>query len=431
MSVSSLQLVRHFETRTAEAIAVIQHMTQLLDRVKEGVERIATERQQALTALARAYLPTLDKGALQNAEKLTGFRGFSRRDPLDAMAHQLAVLKKTAARIKAEERYIRREFLVGPHGELTREIEERRSLLEPWARECGRFESVEGFQELIESQYDTPEYAESIFSARYWRLWRAGDSICEALGMGDFGDEVLPAYQKVAAERLKWMRQVDEVEQRIEAIHALVQQHDEALARQPGLPDEILASCWEALAEHMTHADMALLEQWLGEEPDRARLIALRRAAGLGAKADFLEDLVAGLDAQITGLRARLGKYQRKSQKFSRGKYVGQGFPETYLDQKFGEKSKKMRTNAEKTQVLVDRMLRYDRYDRFDLSNDPELWWIEFTGKRPTRYSPRVRSWYDRNPDRRPTLDIDEEHARAVAEAAAAQADGDDLGYIS
>ncbi len=431
MSVSSLQLVRHFETRTAEAIAVIQHMTQLLDRVKAAAEQIATERQQALTALAQAYLPTLDKGALQSAEKLTGFRGFSRRDPLDAMAHQLQVLKKTVARIRAEERYIRREFLVGPHGELTHEVAERRSLLDPWERECARFESLEGFQELIESHYDTPGYVQSIFSARYWKLWRMGDSICEALEMGDFGDEVLPAYQKVAGERLKWMRQVEEVQQQIEAIHTLVQQHDEALARQPRLPGEVLNSCWGALVEHLTHADMALLEQWLGEEPDRARLIALRRAAGLGAKADFLQDLLSGLDAQITGLRARLAKYQRKAQKFSRGKYVGRGFPESYLDQKFGEKSKKMRANAEKTQVLVDRMVRYDSYDRFGLSNDPELWWFEFTGKRPTRYSPRVRSWYDRNPTRRPTLDVDEEHARAIAEAAAAQADGDDLGYIS
>ncbi|HJN72390.1 MAG TPA: hypothetical protein QGF58_00535 [Myxococcota bacterium] len=431
MPVSSLDLVRHFQTRTAEASGVLDHTTELSERIGAAREQVLAERQEALAALAQAYLPALERQALQRAEKLTGFRGFTRRDPLQALAHQASVLQKTVARIEADERYQRRQFLVGPHGEFTTELEERTSLLEPWDKECERFESQPGFEELLETRYDTAEYGVSFFDARYWRLWAAGDRICNALEMDDFGDDVLPAYGKAAGERLKWLRQVKETQDEIDAVHDLVQRYDAALAMQPRLPETMLSTCWGALAEHLEHADAALLEQWLGDPPDRALLIALRRMAGQGAKVEFLDEFASGLEAQATALQTRLAKYERKARKYSRGKYVGAHFDESNMDRKFGDKSKKMRSNLQKTQVLVDRMVRYDTYERFSLSNDPELWWYEFTRKRPPRHCPRLRSWYDRNPDRSPKVDVEEREARAVAAATAAQAEEEDLGYIS
>jgi hypothetical protein len=83
----------------------------------------------------------------------------------------------------------------------------------------------------------------------------------------------------------------------------------------------------------------------------------------------------------------------------------------------------------------MDRMAGYDDYDRFDLSNDPELWWYEFTRSRPPRQAVRLRQWYDRHPDLRPSHDEWDDAAavataRAVADATVAQ-QPDDVGYLS
>ena len=85
----------------------------------------------------------------------------------------------------------------------------------------------------------------------------------------------------------------------------------------------------------------------------------------------------------------------------------------------------------EAMETLADRMMAYDDYGRFDLENDPELWWVEFTRKQPSRLTPRLRSWYDRNPTLKPELDVHEDHARALASAVAAREENDALGYIS
>jgi hypothetical protein len=430
MSVSSLTVCRHYNDHFARAGQVLQELNALMGRVQGHLNGITVQRAQAVTALAQAYLPELEKDALARSEQLTGFRGFSRRDPLAALAKELLSLQKRVVRIEGDERFRRRTFLVGPHGELTRELAERQSLLQPWADECKKYEDLPDFMELVTARYDTPEYDQGFFSARYWKLWSAGDRVCDALGVGDFGDDVLPAYAKVAAERLKWVRQVDEIQDRVNEVHSLVQQRDEAVALQPRLPGKLLAQCIEALGQHLEHADTGLLQTWLGDEPDRALLIALRRAAGLAAKAEFLAELASGLQAQIAAVQQRRAKYQRKSEKFSRSKYVGQMWGENHLDQKFEAKAAKMHQNLGKTEALVERLAAYEQYERFDLENDPELWWVEFTRKRPTRLTPRLRTWYDRNPGRAPELDGEDEAARAVAAAVVAQND-DELGYIS
>ena len=426
----SHQLVDHYARNLVEASNLLDGTNALRDHVQQQRDAIVQEHAQALSALGVAYLPVLEPAFVQRAEQLTGFRGFSRRDPFQALAQQLASLRKAAARIQADERYQRRQFLVGPHGELTRELAERQSLLEPWEQECERFESQEGFFQLLDARYDTPEFDVSFFSATYWKLWAAGDRICEELGLADFGDDVLPAFKKAATERLNWRGQVREVQERIEAIHELVRQHDLAVQRQPLLPGEILDASRAALSAHLEHADMGLLESWLGDEPDRSLLVALRRAAGLGAKVEALDEMISGLEAQIADLAARRAKYQRKRTKFSRDKHRWTDFSESDMDPKFLAKASKRREALKKNRVLVDRVVRYDQYDRFPLSNDPELWWFEFTRKRPPRHCVGLRRWYDANPRATPRIE-DRAEQQAVAEAVALQSDSEDLGYIS
>ena len=137
------------------------------------------------------------------------------------------------------------------------------------------------------------------------------------------------------------------------------------------------------------------------------------------------------MEATLKDLRLRQGKYDRKSRKFARSKYVGRQISETELDLKFDETVRKLDERQRKLTMLVERIDEYDDYDRFGIDNDSALWWYEFTRKRPPRQLKRLRHYYDRNPDVRPRYDgTAEAVAEAVAEAAVAARE-DDVGYIS
>ncbi len=378
---------------------------------------VAAQRQEALRALAEAYLPELSAPALQRAEALSGFRGFSRRDPLTAMAHEAKVLGQTVGRIEADAVYQRREYLVGPVGELTREREERQSMLDEWQRECDRFETLDGFQQLLDHKYDTPEFDLSWWQPSYWSLWAKGDAVCVALDLSDFGDDVLPAYEKVRVPRDGWREQVAQTTAKIDAVHDLVRRHDEAQARIPRLPE--------------IYADPGLLNDWCTEDGgDRPILLALRRAAGLKAKLDALEDALAGLTTLGEELEQRRAKYNRKATKYRRPKHY-RNYQTDAADPKFTAKSAKLQRELEKLRQQVDSLDRFDDYDRLDLDQDPQLLWVAMTQKQPSRFMSRHRNWYARNPSAKARLLADDDdHTEAVAIAAAAM-DRSDGGYLS
>ncbi|MCB9781271.1 MAG: hypothetical protein H6742_22075 [Alphaproteobacteria bacterium] len=436
MPVTATEAARHYSENQRIALQLVSDYEALRDELQSARAAVAEELAQAITALAQAYLPTLDATALARAEELTGFRGFSRRDPIAAMGREEKVLQRTIANVLADERYRRRQYLVGEHGELTRERAEAASLLEPWEAECARFEDLDGFLDLVEQRYDTPEFQLSFWQAEYWRSWSRGDAICEALGMDDFGDVVLPAYQQVAEKRRQWREQVAAVDARIDEVHGLVQRHDQSVARIPRLPEIYLAASQEMLGKHLEHADPALLAEWLGAAPDDSRpiLLALRRMAGLTAKLDAFAELYGtGIKGMIDGLRDRSQKYGRKISKFQRSKFAHVDIPDRWLDRSFQAKARKYAQRQATIRTLIARMQRYDDYDRFDLGNAPELWWYEMTGKAPSgSLTPRLRRWYDTHPDQRPTWDRDRDRTAAQATALAAAArELDDVDYLS
>ena len=414
--------------------ALLSSWLLLQRRVQEVRASVEAELGAASLDLARAYLPVLEAAAFSRAERLTGFRGFSRKDPLRAMEREHHVLRQAIANCEADERYQRREYLVGPMGSLSRELAEAQSLGEPWEQECARFEGQEGFSELIASGYDTPAFTLHFWEPAYWRQWAAGDRICAALELSDFGDEVLPAWQKAVTERERWRGEVARIEARVDEVHALVRGHDEAQARIPRLPEIMLEGSQGLLAEHLVHADPALLDSWMAEDPDayRAERMALRRLAGLLAKRGFLAELHdLGLQVRIDELQARRQKTERKLARLGRPKMAGQLVAETDLDPQFEQKAQSLEQGRDKLGRQVERILAYQDYQRFELSQDPELWWMEMAGKPPGRYLPRLSGWYARHPDPRPQHVAAEGPAvAAVAMAAAAQVQ-DDLDFVS
>lgn len=430
------QVANHYRQNLEDARALHHTWRQLQVEVQQTIEAVTAQEAEARTELAHAYMPELSREALKLLEQLTGFMVLSRRDPLTAMAKEQDVLKKTVQRINLDERYKRRQYLVGPHGELTQELLEARSMLEPWEETAARYEQLEGFMELVEVGYDTPDFSVGFFESRYWRYWATGDRICEELELDDFGDDVLPAWQEAVSKRDPWREEVRRISTRVEDVHALVMQHDQALARLPRLPELYLAACVDAVAEFLETADYPLLDEWARSTrpDDRAIRMGLRRAAGLGAKLAALEELMqSGIQPMLASLDQRMRKYDRKITKYRRPKYAYTQFSERDLDMKFQLKKDKYHQRAQKLGVLVGRLHRYDDYDRFDLANPPELWFVEMTGKTPSSQWPSLRSWYDTRYDgtlRHDDWDRDADAASAVVAAAAAR-ELDDVGYLS
>jgi hypothetical protein len=156
--------------------------------------------------------------------------------------------------------------------------------------------------------------------------------------------------------------------------------------------------------------------------------------SGLRAKFETLRELHdQGLEGVVKDLHARMQKYSQKATKFTRPRHWNRTVAENELDLKFEEKYRKLEANRAKLVALIDRIEGFDDYERFDLDNDADLWWHAFThGKHPPRLLPRLRRYYDKNPNAAPIYDDSLSSAQAVAEAAReASRTRDDVGYLS
>ncbi|MFT4977263.1 MAG: hypothetical protein ACI8S6_003168 [Myxococcota bacterium] len=430
MTVTGAQASRLYGDLVGRATALIDHYNKLKAELSAKRDAVIAFQEVTRAELAAIYLPRLDAATLESAERLTGFRGFSRRNPVKALENERRRLQALVDKIAASETYQRRSYLVGPAGEYTRALTEAQDLLDPWERECARFEELDSFLTLYELGYDTPRYDVRWLDPAYWRYWARGDAICEALQLDDFGDDVLPAYEKVRKPRDQWRGQVADAQKKVAAVHSIVQRHDQALARLQQLPAIYHSEAQQMLAGHLELADPSLLAQWAGE--DRGIIMALRKLGGLQAKRDFLDDAIErGLGRFIGELETRRTKYRRKVAKYQRAKHASRRISERELDRGFAAKTDKYYARAEKLSLLSGRVLAYDQYDRFDLDNPPELWFSEFTGgKAPSRLTPTLRSWYDRNPGQTPRRDPSTQTGRLAA-AAPASDRLDELGYLS
>lgn len=439
MPIQGRQAVTHYQQRRQQATELANSYEGLRQHIDARRAEIREQGKAARLELARVYLTELSPEAFERAARLTGFQGFERRDPLAAMNHERGVLEKTIARIGADERYQQREILAGPDGTLITKLAEVHEMLEPWVAECQKFEQHDGFAELVFIGYDTPRFEGKWWQSTYWKQWASGDRICQALGMGDFGDDVLPAYTRCSEQRAFWQGEEQTIRAKLKEIHDLTWEHDVAVARIPDLPTLYLEQSQEYLAEYLADADAGLLEEWAAQsgEDHRGITMALRKATGLKAKDTLLHELQEdGIAALAAELRGRATKYQHKIAKFSRPKNSWMTFDDNVLDHGFDAKYAKLRERQAKLQMLVDRVHAYDDYHRFRLDNDPELWWLEMTRKQPPSMMIRTHKWYERNAGAAVSYDTwddagDQAGMNQAVAVAAATRELDEVGYLS
>lgn len=368
----------------------------LLQELRTTTDEVRQERRDTARALAAIYLPELSEPALMAAERRTGFKGLSQRRPLEALAKEARSLRTRIAAMEGDEKWVKREALVGPYGTYTRQLAEAKDLGEPFEQECQRFEDQEGFLELVEIGYDTPAFGDRWWQPSYWRHWAAGDRICAALGMNDFGDDVLPVYLAARDPRDKWRLAASQAQGRIDEVHDHARQRDEAAWRLEHLPEIYLEEAQKLLGEHLERADVPLLASWAGE--DRAVEILLKQLAGLGAKLDMLSEMATKWAAPVRrDLETAAAKMQLKAAKLSRPKKWSLQVP---VPEGF---ESKMQTHAQrraKARATMRRIRSWNDYGRFDLAQPPETWYLHMNdNRRPGIFTPGLRGWYDQHPD--------------------------------
>lgn len=381
----------------------------VLEKLGADLAELDAERVGAARELAAIYLPELSDGALRTASYYTGLRVFDQRDPLQAMAKEAVRLQQEIVHLEGDERYRDREALVGPMGSLSRALQEAKDYLSPWEEECQRFEVLPHFQELVDLGYDTPRFAERWWEPSYWRHWSQGDAICEALGMADFGDDVLPAWQEAAGPRDTWREEVRRAGEKVNAVHELVRRRDAAADRLQHLPEIYLEECRTVLGRHLMGGDAALFATWaegrdgttgpMEESTRRAVVLGLKKLSGLAAKKEAVEEAQRSWGRPaLEQLETAHAVFKAKALKYSYGKKAYKtvtGVPLGY-DQKIA------RLSGRRDKVLntVGRVRRFDDYGQFRLDNDPALWWLLFADNRPPPlWMPELRGWYDRHPD--------------------------------
>lgn len=359
-------------------------------------EEVGREHQECARTLAKVMLPDLSDGALEQAERLSGFRALRQRNPRTAMARESTRLATRIQELEADERWTRREGLVGAHGVWTAELAEAEGFLASWQAECDTFESLPDFLELVQVGYDTPTFEERWWQPQYWRHWAAGDRICATLGLADFGDDVLPAYRKATEPRDKWAGEVGRIRAKVQGVHDLVKEHDQAVWRRDNLEAVYLEEAQQVLAEHLQKADEGLLATWA--DGDRAVLVHLKRLSGLAAKREFLAEMERGwVLPAVQGLSATQQKFRTKAVKLMRPKKWALDVP---VPEGFHEKLAAQAQRRQKARDAIRRIRRYQDYERFDLAQPPETWWLHFQGgRRPGVFTPSLRAWYDRRPD--------------------------------
>jgi hypothetical protein len=410
MSVSGHQVAEHYRAQANTLSNLIGAHRQLLDSLKTQDVELSKLLIEARRELASVYLKVLDSPSFERVERLTGFQGFARRDPRQAREQEHRVLRNSIAKLEADDRYQKRDTLVGAHGTLTQELQQNVETLKPLQAECDRFETLEDFAQLIAAGYDTPEFKDKWWQASYWKHWAAGDKVCRALGMKDFGDDVVPAYNRVAEPRNFMRSEVQRLEKQLTEIHELVRQHDQLADRLNRLDEIYLGEAQDFLGEHLMNADAALLEEWAKSEPEiqKAVQMGVRKIAGLQAKRSILVDMAqSGVPLTIQQLEQRQQKAYTKYNKFSRSKYTYSVFPDDMVNDGFDDKARKMQDQLDKTNRRVDHLMANQNYAGFDLRNDPYLWWWYFMESAPPRYAPHYFDYYQRHPQPNVVTDPD------------------------
>jgi hypothetical protein len=136
-------------------------------------------------------------------------------------------------------------------------------------------------------------------------------------------------------------------------------------------------------------------------------------------------------------LQDRWRKAVQKQNKFLRPKYGSTQFDNLLVNDNFDQKMTALQAQNDKMRRRLGTLVAARDYERFQLGNDPELWWWYFMESAPPRcYMPSLFGYYQRRPDVVVMMDaedawLEREREDAAARAFVAADAAESTGYLS
>ena len=423
-----------------------KHLQALTAENIQQVKELEGRAESALAELTAVILPTLDPAALTRAVDLTGYVPLVQNDPLAALDKARQSLSRRAAEIEVDRRYRDRMLLRAPRiGMLTREIAELEEFRAPLDELLGKCVH-ERLDHLLQVGYGTSAYNVPFWRLSFYSDWQAGDQICGRLGgtkpFAELRTELLAVRETITVYDTKLAKLREEVR----LGESLEFEHDEALRKIDGLPQESLANLRGQLGSYLRDIDLVAIGDRLAREPQIDGMA--KRYLGLSKQTSYLRDsgqhllknTVAPVEQTISSLDREIVKYQRPKLAYT-------ALPAERMSrlQQMVLRNTKSRQQSERyrqTSVVVYSFDDY-RYGRLD---DDFLWWDLMAHSYSQRYEtptkiygnfiPEVADFRASHPDYRyqssSSLDLlDDAESRAAAASLSQQDDGSSASDIS
>ncbi|MDX1932971.1 MAG: hypothetical protein SFU56_10230 [Capsulimonadales bacterium] len=354
---------------------------------------LATRLMTAYSDLGAALLPDLsatafsDLAARLGLPELNGiFRNGSERQ---------ARIDQRLDQIETSDLYRTREQQVY---ELQKQLEEVRPAFEHARADWDALNRLPRCRELVERQYGTPQYPHRgwlrFFNGQYLSDWRHADEIIATLRVSAF-PEVIDRYRERQEQVEVLGRSVSDLQSRLNAIQAVLQERDNLLQERNELPARVHEQVGRTVAPLLDKIDLTALPN---ADTLKGRGVVLD---GMEHQIRYLDDLSVKVRQDLSQLAQRANRLEDEQQRYAsdRYRYRNKRFSQEQFDKRFD------RRRIERYDVLYNRYNRagttiyvFDDYYRASPLEE-FLWWDVMTdGRIDGNFIPEVQEYRAMNP---------------------------------
>ncbi len=284
------------------------------------------------------------------------------------------------------------------------------------------------FEHLLAVEYGTDQYTGKWYTMSYYRDWKYADEAVAAM-REEFGIETFTQLRDKFLEQLNALDQLrttdTELRANVRAVEVLIEQHAEATRKLDKLPERTLAKLRGVVKEHLHPLPRPEIAKRVARYD--AGAIALKRVAGLEAKAEYLQVIHARwVSEPKQAIGKALRKAHRDSVKLLRPKNAYREFSESDVNRRFADPRPKWDARWNRYQQSRDLLWNFEDYGAYDFDGD-RPWWSAMTDDRvKARFIPEVGSYYQARASAKTRRRDDENDDLAVVALADQTARSDD-----
>ena len=382
-TIKAQEFLRQAAQRKGELEQVRRENQNAQEDYEQKREMLVNARNKTLRELVEMLLPALQRDPLAAVVSLTGFRGFTVKDPFARLEEQRQKLTATIAAIERDPRFIRQDRLINPDkGELTLKYQEVLREKHELDQKLAPYTGCEGFAALAESGYGTSAYAKKWWDLSYYSDWKRADELEVQLSppaLTGLAQKLTPFAE--LAERYRRVKRANDncqaalqgVEQEISAVKVLVANHEQAAQGLLTAARDVLEACREDLRAHLDFLDREELARLCGG--NALMLAVIKRLHGLEKKTEYLDELRGHyLEDERIALARQTDKLGKKIVKFRLPKNSAALIPATDANAWLNDPRPKLNERRQRYRQAYNRIYNFQNYDNFQYGANA-LWW--------------------------------------------------------